>query len=79
MPNGLCNVNFPMFHNSLWSSSASSFCLLIYLVGLHYCPPFFFGQERVYIMLRMNIEGGDYQSWEATSYLPDEEDNFDDP
>lgn len=30
-------------------------------------------------MLRMNTEGGDYQSWEAASYLPNEEDDFDDP
>lgn len=31
------------------------------------------------MMLRMNNEGSDYGSWEAGSYLPDEEDDFDDP
>ncbi|KAK4768807.1 hypothetical protein SAY86_026957 [Trapa natans] len=36
-------------------------------------------QERAYMMLRMNAEGSDYGSWEAASYLPDEEDDFDDP
>ncbi|KAK4757970.1 hypothetical protein SAY87_019271 [Trapa incisa] len=34
-------------------------------------------QERAYMMLRMNDEGGDYGIWEAASY--DEEDDFDDP
>nr|XP_048334003.1 E3 ubiquitin ligase BIG BROTHER-related-like isoform X2 [Ziziphus jujuba var. spinosa] len=35
-------------------------------------------QERAYMMLRMNNEGSDYGSWEAGSYLHDDEDDFND-
>ncbi|KAF3455897.1 hypothetical protein FNV43_RR00539 [Rhamnella rubrinervis] len=35
-------------------------------------------QERAYMMLRMNTEGSDYGSWEAGSYLHDDEDDFND-
>jgi len=31
------------------------------------------------MMLRMNNDGSDYGSWEAGSYLPDDEDDFGDP
>ncbi|XVF01762.1 hypothetical protein REPUB_Repub04eG0117100 [Reevesia pubescens] len=36
-------------------------------------------QERAYMMLRMNNDGSDYGSWEAGSYLHDDEDDFGDP
>eukprot|EP00258_Populus_trichocarpa_P018866 XP_006382946.2 E3 ubiquitin ligase BIG BROTHER-related isoform X3 [Populus trichocarpa] len=36
-------------------------------------------QERAYMMLRMNNDGSDYGSWEAGSYLRDDEDDFGDP
>ncbi|GMJ12998.1 hypothetical protein like AT3G19910 [Hibiscus trionum] len=36
-------------------------------------------QERAYMMLRMNNDGSDYGSWEAGSYLHDEDDDFGDP
>jgi len=36
-------------------------------------------QERAYMMLRMNNEGSDYGSWEAGSYVHDDEDDFEDP
>lgn len=35
-------------------------------------------QERAYMMLRMNNEGSDYGSWEAGSYVHDDEDDFHD-
>ncbi|XVE49726.1 hypothetical protein DITRI_Ditri01bG0104200 [Diplodiscus trichospermus] len=36
-------------------------------------------QERAYMMLRMNNDGSDYGSWEAGSYLHDDDDDFGDP
>ncbi|KAK3222419.1 hypothetical protein Dsin_009444 [Dipteronia sinensis] len=36
-------------------------------------------QERAYMMLRMNNEGSDYGSWDAGSFLHDEEDDFGGP
>ncbi|XWS68466.1 hypothetical protein CRYUN_Cryun04dG0092700 [Craigia yunnanensis] len=33
-------------------------------------------QERAYMMLRMNNDGSDYGSWEAGSYLYDDDDDF---
>ncbi|KAK8627134.1 hypothetical protein V6N13_134758 [Hibiscus sabdariffa] len=36
-------------------------------------------QERAYMMLRMNNDGSDYGSWEAGSYLHDEDEDFGDP
>ncbi|KAF2302616.1 hypothetical protein GH714_040204 [Hevea brasiliensis] len=36
-------------------------------------------QERAYMMLRLNNDGSDYGSWEAGSYLHDDEDDFGDP
>ncbi|KAK8529682.1 hypothetical protein V6N13_102587 [Hibiscus sabdariffa] len=36
-------------------------------------------QERAYMMLRMNNDGSDYGSWEAGSFLHDEDDDFGDP
>ncbi|KAJ0037923.1 hypothetical protein Pint_23208 [Pistacia integerrima] len=36
-------------------------------------------QERAYMMLRMNNDGSDYESWEAGSYLHDEDDDFGGP
>ncbi|KAG5221858.1 E3 ubiquitin ligase BIG BROTHER-related [Salix suchowensis] len=36
-------------------------------------------QERAYMMLRMNNDGSNYGSWEAGSYLHDDEDDFGDP
>ncbi|XP_024031925.1 E3 ubiquitin ligase BIG BROTHER-related [Morus notabilis] len=35
-------------------------------------------QERAYMMLRLNNDGSDYGSWEAGSYLHDDEDDFND-
>ncbi|XVE66366.1 hypothetical protein DITRI_Ditri08aG0074900 [Diplodiscus trichospermus] len=35
-------------------------------------------QERAYMMLRMNNDGSDYGSWEAGSYLHDDDDDFGD-
>ncbi|XP_062107941.1 E3 ubiquitin ligase BIG BROTHER-related [Humulus lupulus] len=35
-------------------------------------------QERAYMMLRMNTEGSDYGSWEAGSYLHDDDDDYND-
>ncbi|XWS63281.1 hypothetical protein CRYUN_Cryun06bG0081800 [Craigia yunnanensis] len=36
-------------------------------------------QERAYMMLRMNNDGSDYGSWEAGSYIHDDDDDFGDP
>ncbi|KAL0539239.1 hypothetical protein IC582_023422 [Cucumis melo] len=36
-------------------------------------------QERAYLMLRMTSEGSDFGSWEAGSYVLDDEDGFGDP
>ncbi|XP_022743330.1 E3 ubiquitin ligase BIG BROTHER-related-like isoform X2 [Durio zibethinus] len=36
-------------------------------------------QERAYMMLRINNDGSDYGSWEAGSYLHDDDDDFGDP
>lgn len=36
-------------------------------------------QERAYMMLRLNTDGSDYGSWEGGSYVPDEDDDFEDP
>ncbi|KAI4302108.1 hypothetical protein MLD38_037894 [Melastoma candidum] len=36
-------------------------------------------QERAYMMLRMNNDGSDYGSWEAGSYLNDDNEDFEDP
>lgn len=35
-------------------------------------------QERAFMMLQMNNDGSDYGSWEAGSYLHDDEDDFND-
>ncbi|KAL3731789.1 hypothetical protein ACJRO7_028629 [Eucalyptus globulus] len=35
-------------------------------------------QERAYMMLRFNNDGSDYGSWEGGSYIPDEDDDFED-
>ncbi|XP_030547581.1 E3 ubiquitin ligase BIG BROTHER-related isoform X1 [Rhodamnia argentea] len=36
-------------------------------------------QERAFMVLRLNTEGSDYGSWEGGSYIPDEDDDFEDP
>ncbi|CAL5430173.1 unnamed protein product [Camellia sinensis] len=36
-------------------------------------------QERAYMMLRMNGDGSDYGSWEAGSYVHEDDEDFDDP
>lgn len=35
-------------------------------------------QERAYMMLRMNSQGGDYGSWDAGSYYHEDDEDFDD-
>ncbi|XP_052204396.1 E3 ubiquitin ligase BIG BROTHER-related [Diospyros lotus] len=36
-------------------------------------------QERAYMMLRMNGDGSDYGSWDAGSYVHEDDEDFDDP
>ncbi|KAF5939490.1 hypothetical protein HYC85_023749 [Camellia sinensis] len=40
---------------------------------------FFPPLERAYMMLRMNGDGSDYGSWEAGSYVHEDDEDFDDP